>query len=102
MLDTTQCIRCKSKKNIIGFSFRDGGLVCKNCINEFDIVPEDEMELHILRFAFADLNDSILNKIVPQKSGLKILIRLNENLISYFGLKPMKTFSMLLSALSNL
>lgn len=101
-LDTTCCVRCKSKKKIVGFSFHDGGFVCKDCLNKFDIIPEDEMELHILRYAFSDLKEPILNKVVPKESGLKILIQLNENLISYFGLKPMKTFPMLLSALSNI
>lgn len=101
-LDTSCCVRCKSKKNIVGFSFHDGGFVCQNCLKSFDIIPKEEMELHILRYTFSDLNESILNKIVPKESGLKLLIRLNDNLISYFGLKPMKSFSMLLSALSNI
>ena len=57
------------------------------------------MDLYVLKYAFMDLNEDILSKIVPKNSGIRVLSELNDNIIRYFDLKPMKSFSLLLNAL---
>ena len=33
-LEVNQCVNCGSKKNIVAFSFDEGGFICQNCFDE--------------------------------------------------------------------
>jgi DNA repair protein RecO len=33
-LEVNKCVNCGSKKNIVAFSFVEGGFICQNCLNE--------------------------------------------------------------------
>lgn len=35
-IEINRCVRCGSKKNIVAFSFEEGGYICKDCILEED------------------------------------------------------------------
>lgn len=32
--EVNQCVRCGAKKNIVAFSFTDGGFICKSCLTD--------------------------------------------------------------------
>lgn len=50
-LNVSECVRCGSKKDIVGISYRDGGFICKN-----DLESEGEKrsvyELKVIRYCF--------------------------------------------------
>ena len=33
-LEVNRCVNCGSKRNIVAFSFAEGGFICQNCLNE--------------------------------------------------------------------
>ena len=98
-INTDHCIHCQNRKNIVSYSLEEGGYLCKNCLSKFSLSEKEEMDLYVLKYAFMDLNEDILSKVVPKNSGIRVLSELNDNIIRYFDLKPMKSFSLLLNAL---
>ena len=58
-----------------------------------------EMELHVLRYAFMEVNEINVKRIVPRSEGRKILTLLTQKLERSFDLTPFKTFSLLYQSL---
>ena len=46
-LSVNHCARCDSKKDIVAFSFSEGGFICRNCLEKEDVndLTIDEMKL---------------------------------------------------------
>lgn len=98
-LETQRCVRCKKTRNIVGYSFQDGGFLCKDCIREGDTLATDRNDLYVLKFTFHPLDEEILSKKVFHENGMRMLCLLNDRLLSCFDLKKTKSFPLLLSAL---
>ena len=98
-IDTTSCVYCLKSDNIVSYSLKDGGFICKDCLSLHPSPVIDKMNLYVLKFAFMELNEKTVSKIVPRNEGIKTLVDLLENLVSYFDLKELKTLSMFLTSL---
>ena len=48
-LNVKQCIRCGGKKDIVAFSFQEGGFICKNCMSPEDVNDLDIPEMKLFR-----------------------------------------------------
>lgn len=92
-----ECVRCKNTKNIIGISFKDGGFVCNKCANNLDYVCKDIMDLYVFKYAFGNIDEDSINKIVPKENGIKMLTMLHDYLLDYFDAGKSKSFPLLLS-----
>lgn len=74
--EVDHCLFCGSKKEIVGFSFNDGGFVCQNCDegqfkNEFT-----KDELFFIRLLFKTIKlDNVLDNTLDETSKLKLLRR---------------------------
>ena len=80
-LEVNRCVFCGSKKNIVAFSFSDGGFVCKKCIQDntntelsysqmkliryvvnkknYEDLPEDKVSIEDMRALFIKFRDFI-------------------------------------------
>ncbi len=99
-MNTHECVFCGRKDHITSYSYKDGGFICSECMTE-DHESKDNMDLYVLKFAFSGLNQSILTKKVPFDSGYRIFNGLYENILDYFDIRPLKSFSFLLRTLSD-
>lgn len=91
-----ECAICEKKTNLVSYSLEEGGMICKDCQLKSGIEKKDEMDLYVLKFAFMELNATILGKKVPTRSGKKVFIELIQNLIHYFDIEHLRSLSMIL------
>lgn len=52
-LEVNSCVSCGSKKNIVAFSFDDGGFICSKCANESTKCDLSSTQMRIVRFIFS-------------------------------------------------
>lgn len=74
-LEVNSCVFCGSKKEIVAFSFADGGFVCQNCLNpqmERDLTKE---QMLLIRSSF---NTQDINKIAFTCSKEDALVVINK------------------------
>ncbi|MFA6624898.1 MAG: DNA repair protein RecO [Bacilli bacterium] len=95
------CVICGKKENLVSYSLKDGGFICKDCLSKTDLKAKDKMDLYVLRFAFMDISPDILLKSAPKNSGIRVLNELLENLVDYFDLKPIRTYPLFLKSVSD-
>ena len=98
-IQTKECVVCHKSDYIVSYSLQEGGFLCQNCCNDLHKECFNEMDLYVLKFAFSPLTDDILNKKVPQESGVNVFLSLLENLILYFDLKPLRCLPLFLQAI---
>lgn len=87
-LNVEHCVRCCSKKNIVAFSFEEGGFICADCLSE-DIVRDLKgNQLLLIRYIFK-AKDFSLPEI--EKYSLEdkqnVLAKLREFVDEYMGVK---------------
>ena len=82
-----ECVFCKTKKDIVTFSFNDGGFVCKNCLTNSMEKPFNSQELLIIRNIFKNDPNNVCIINVDKISFLKILKRLIVFIEDNFGIK---------------
>lgn len=70
--EVNQCVFCGSKKDIITFSFADGGFICSNCLQEDTEKDLTNNEMLLLRSAF-NATDYVMSKYYDKDSALKVL-----------------------------
>ena len=92
--EINRCVFCNTKKDIVSFSFMDGGFVCRKCASEGvaqDLTVSQMMMVREIFGATEFHNISSLN----EEDGLLILRKFNEFVFENFG------FSLLSIALLN-
>lgn len=52
-LEVNKCVHCGSSKEIVAFSFDEGGFICKNCLNENIDVDLTPSQMYLVRFVFS-------------------------------------------------
>ena len=84
-LEVNKCVFCGTKQGIITFSFKDGGFVCKDCL-------EDDMErdltntqMLLIRSAFNAKNIQNLEFECTKEDGLKVLNKFFEFIQDSYG-----------------
>ncbi len=55
-LQVDECVRCGSKKEIVAFSFSEGGFICKNCLEEDIPIDLTGQQMKILRYVVKAVN----------------------------------------------
>lgn len=60
-----ECVLCKSKESLMGFSIKDGGVICKNCFENIPINGNEKL-IYKINFGIVDILEYILGS--PLKS----------------------------------
>ena len=93
-----ECVKCQRSDNIVSYSLQEGGLLCKECLGQEEV--KNNLEIHVFRYAFMEVNEKNVNRIVPPAEGFKVLNELVLHLMDYFDLKKLQSFAMFVNALS--
>ena len=99
--ETNKCVLCNKKNDIVSYSLKQGGFLCKECAikNHKSIKPKNE--LYVFKYVFKDINNETLNKIVPKDEGIKILTKLTKHLEDYFGISKLSSINNFILFLIN-
>lgn len=95
-VDTNACVFCKKKENIVSFSLKEGGYVCRDCLSRTGLKRKSDMELYVLKFAFMPINGKTIAKCVPALPGRSVLTQLCLGLSDYFDLHEFQCLPFLL------
>lgn len=98
-IETSSCVLCSRKDEIVSYSLEEGGFLCKSCAEIHNIESKPKEDLYVLKYAFAPLREEILSKVVPPASGRRVLRDLIQQLESYFDLPPLRSYSLFLDSL---
>lgn len=86
-LEFNHCIYCKSKENIVSFSFVEGGFICKNCATEETTNDLSPKQLKLLRASFLVKDYNIPDTIFNPEDGLYLLNKYSEFIEDGLGYK---------------
>lgn len=87
--EVNHCVFCGSKKNIVAFSFNDGGFVCGDCLSEMEDIRRDlnPQQMLLLRYIFNTESYDIPDELNSRDNELTILHKLSEFVSDSFGIK---------------
>ena len=71
--EINRCVKCGSKRNIVSFTFEEGGYVCKDCLDESDKCDLTIDQLMLIR-TLAGSPDFEFNKVDYNEDSAKILL----------------------------
>lgn len=92
--EVSECITCGSKKNIVTFSFNDGGFICGDCYTE-DIPREfNRQQMLTIREAFLTKGAAITNSEVTDEELMFIIDKFFEFIFDSYGYR-IKSFDLL-------
>ena len=92
--EVNQCVFCGSKKDIITFSFVDGGFVCRNCLDESTEKDLTNDQMLLLRSAFNAKDFSLESKYCNKDNALLVLNKFFEFIYDSYGVR-LKSASLL-------
>lgn len=95
-VETKSCVLCQKKTDIVSYSIREGGFLCRDCQERLGYPRKEEMELYVLKYAFLPIDGKSLSKVVPAKAGRNVLVSLAYGLSSYFDLESFHSLPFLL------
>ena len=84
--NVNRCIRCDGKKDIIAFSFQEGGFICKNCMTPEDINDLDVPEMKLFRNTYLHEGYDFTGFAFDEKVVVSLLKKINiffEDAIGY-------------------
>lgn len=95
--DVDSCICCGEKSSIVGFSFEEGGFVCKNCRSDVSTKPMTGIEMRLLRYCckVSDFDQRPTSFIYEKEDISNVLKKLNEFISEHTG-SPLNSLKMLL------
>jgi len=85
-MSLNQCNKCRSKENIIGFSFSEGGFICKNCDNgtiRYDL--QNEAMMLYREICLNDLKQTKEYQYYSKDSSLEIVNKACAYIYSSIG-----------------
>ena len=92
--EVSECITCGSKKNIVTFSFNDGGFICQDCYSD-DIPREfNRQQMLTIREAFLTKGAAITNNEITNEELMFIINKFFEFIFDSYGYR-MKAFDLL-------
>ncbi len=100
-IDVSECVVCHKTSNIVSYDLDQGGFVCTDCAKKLNLSSEDEMNLHVLRYAFMKVDPKSLGKTVPPSHGEKVLRELVSYLCSSFDTKEIKSLTPFIEGCRN-
>lgn len=90
-MEVHSCVRC-GKREVQTYSLEEGGLLCQDCAESLHVPTHPKMEVLVLKFAFLDLDERNLRRVVPRAEGRVLLEKLVRYLCSYFDLPMLRCF----------
>lgn len=85
-LDVSECVRCHSKRNIVGVSYQEGGFLCKEHMRQTD-VAFSPYALKVIRYCFLVETDTLKNVVFHKDLAIRLLKDLAEFAKDQFGIK---------------
>lgn len=80
-----ECVFCGSRKDIVTFSFLEGGFVCKNCMNENIERPFNHEQMLLLRAAYFAKNYKVTTDHCTKENAIALLSKFKEFINDSFG-----------------
>ena len=87
-LEVNKCVYCGNKRDIVAFSFENGGFICENCLNE-DIVRDlNKNQMLLIRYIFRAKDYSLpeIERYSVEDKKL-ILSKLKDFVDEFIGVK---------------
>ena len=92
--EVSECIMCGLKKNIVTFSFADGGFICENCYSP-DIPREfNRQQMLAIREAFLTNEAALTNDSISDDEMMFIIDKFFEFILDSYGYR-IKSFDLL-------
>ncbi len=70
------CLICGSQKNLVSFSFNEGGFICKNCAREENIPPTNKTYMQVVRYGYMITSDNLKHAALPKGELRRALVDL--------------------------
>lgn len=86
-LEVNRCVYCGSKKDIISFSFEEGGFICKNCLEDGEPSNLTNQQMLLIRTLFLLDNANTQIPTFNEKDGKVILTYLKDFIFEGIGIK---------------
>lgn len=80
-----ECVMCGSKKNIVTFSFNDGGFICGNCYTPDIPKLFNKTQMFALREAFLSENTSLCHTEISDEELVFLLHKFKEFIHDSYG-----------------
>lgn len=94
-LDFSACVFCGNKKDIVNFSFADGGFVCRNCMDDSTTPSMNGKQMILFRNIFINKNNIENVPSFDYSNAIHILKLLVGYIYDALGIK-LKTLSLIL------
>ena len=78
-LEVNQCVFCGSTKDIVNFSFREGGFICRKCMVEDIPIDLNPYQMKLIRSIFTrEITDNLPEESIKIEDKETLLIKLTE------------------------
>ena len=89
-LDYSSCVKCGSKKDIVHVSYKDGGFICKKCLEKAHQVDSQEY-LKSFRYLFMVPSSLMDHYVLDKTIGQTLIKEFCAYLSESFGFKDIKS-----------
>ncbi len=97
-LEYDECVKCGNKKNIVSYSFNEGGFLCYHCIGKNN--PLSSEHLKTFRYIFK-VDENMMNHYqLNAKITLELINKLCTYLCSCFSIKEIKAQEIYFSSIT--
>ena len=90
--EINRCVFCGQKKDIVAFSFRDGGFVCKDCLDETTERDLNKNQMLFIRFIFSVVNYDIEYEGYNDEDAYVLLNKMKTFIYDSYGIN-LKSFA---------
>ena len=80
-----ECVFCGSRKEIVTFSFIEGGFVCRNCMDSHIETPFNNDQMLLLRQAYFAKNYKVTSQYCTKDNAIALLSKFHEFIKDSFG-----------------
>ena len=94
-LEYDECVKCGSKKDIVSYSFNEGGFICIRCLSHNEEV-KSEVSLKTYRYIFKVDENNMNHYELNAKVALDLIVQLCSYLSNCFSIKEIKALEIYL------
>ncbi|MDD6302792.1 MAG: DNA repair protein RecO [Bacillales bacterium] len=88
-LEYNSCINCGAKRNIVSFSYKEGGFICQKCANDIKELSSSIL-LKSYRYVFKVSPELMDHYTLKKDIAIKLIDEFSSYLLSSFDLKEFK------------
>lgn len=85
--EVNKCVICGSNKNIVSFSFYDGGFLCTNCLEEIDKKDLTKTQMLLIREVFNAKEYSLSKINFTKEDAIALMFKFYEFISDSFSTK---------------